>query len=104
MLSIPAEDLQYYIDHIFLPPKLPQQAEDCEQARSAEQGLLRLLHDSTISFQNSQTSVESSTGAWETIERMMGCWITLDSTPILAKSALLTALADIKYIGRSTYI
>ena len=104
MLSIPAEDLQYYIDHIFLPPKLPQQAEDGEHARSAEQRLLRLLYDSTISFQSSQTSVESTTGAWEIIDRMIECWITLDSTPILAKPALLTALAGIKHIGKSTYV
>ena len=102
MVSVPTEDLQYYIDHVFLPPKLPQQAEDCEHARSAEQGLLRLLHDSIISFRRSQTIIESSTGAWETTERMIECWTTLDSTPIIANSALVTALADIKHIGRST--
>ena len=100
MVSIPPEDLQYYINHVFLPPKLPQEAEDSEHVRSAEQGLLRLLHDSTKSFQRSQTSAECSTGAWKTIERMVECWTTLDSTPSIARSALCTALAHIKHIGR----
>ena len=104
MVSIPPEDLQYYIDHIFLPPKLPQEAEDCRYARSAEQGLLRLLHDSTKSIERSQISAEISTVAWKTIERMLECWTVLDSTPSIANSALLTALAEITHIGRPIQI
>ena len=101
MMFVPAEDLQYYIDHIFLPPKLPQEAEDCGHARSAEQGLLRLLlHELTTSFQRPQTSTECSIDAWNTIERMLKCWTVFDSTPSITKSALLTALADIRQIGR----
>ena len=103
MVSILAEDLQYYIDHIFLPPKLPQEAEDYGHARSAEQGLLRLLHDCTKSFQRSQTSAECSTGAWKNIERMMECWTILDSTPSITNSALRAALAEISHIGRLTH-
>ena len=99
MVSISSEDLRYYIDHVFLPPKISQQADNCEHARSAEQGLLRLLHDSTKSFQDSQTSAECSSGAWKSIERMVECWITLDSTPSIANLALCTALADIKHTG-----
>ena len=98
MVSISAEDLQYYIDHIFLPPKLPQEAEDCEHARSAEQGLLRLLHDSIAK------SFQCSTGAWKTIERMVEWWIKLDSTPSITNSALLKALAEIRHIGMPTQL
>ena len=104
MVSISAEDLHYYINHIFLPPKLPQEAEDCEHARSAEQGLLRLLHDSTKSIQLSQINAECSTGSWNTIERMVECWTVLNSTPSITNSALLTALAEITHIGRPTQI
>ena len=99
MVSILPEDLQYCINHVFLPPKLPQEAEDSEHARSVEQGLLRLLHDSTKSFHSSQTSAEYSTSPWKTIERMLECWTTLDSTPSIARAALREALDDIKQIG-----
>ena len=102
MVSIPTEDLQYYIDHVFLPSKLPQEAEDSEHVRSAEQGLLRLLYDSSKSFQRSQTSAECSTGTWKTIERMLECWTKLDSTPSITRLALYTALANINHIGRPT--
>ena len=102
MVSIPSENLQYYIDHVFLPPKLPQEAEDCEHARSAEQGLLRLLHDFTQSFQRSQINGELSTAPWKTIERMVECWTELNSTPSITNSALLKALGEIFYIGRPT--
>ena len=102
MVSIPTQDLQYYIDHIFLPPKLPQEAEDVEHARSAEQGLLRLIHDVTKRYQHPQTSAECSTGAWKTIERMVECWTVLDSTPSITNSAIRTALAEIRHIGRPT--
>ena len=102
MVSIPSEHLQYYIDHVFLPPRLPQQAEDYEHARAAEQGLLHLLHDSTQSFQRSQMNGELSTAPWKTIERMVECWTELDSTPSITNSAILKALGEIFYIGRLT--
>ena len=104
MVSIPAENLQYYIDHVFLPPKLPQEAEGCEHARSAEQGLLCLLHDFTKTFQRSQINEESSAAAWKTIERMVEWWIRLDSTPSITNSALLKALAEIRHIGMPTQL
>ena len=98
MVSISAEALQYYVNHIFLPPKLPQEAEDCEHARSAEQGLLRLLLDII------RNSFQCSTGDWKTIERMVECWIKLDSTPSISNSTLRTTLAEIKNIGRLTQL
>ena len=50
MALYPPECLDFIINHVVLPPKLPQEADDPQTSRAAEQYLLRLLSSKIDSY------------------------------------------------------
>ena len=69
MAPLSAKSLKFIVDHVILPPQLPQQAESLDIIKKAEQDLLRLVLDRVRAY-NGKTSPGFSE-QWRTIEKML---------------------------------
>lgn len=50
MAPLSTDSLEFIINHVILPPKLPQEADDPKVSRAAEQQLLRLLSSKLATY------------------------------------------------------
>ena len=97
MAPLAAESLNYIVNHLILPPKLPQQAESIDVIRRAEQALLRLVLDRVKAY--GSKSSPSFSEQWRTIEKMLTWWITLNLPQKLSSKALAEALSGMRATG-----
>ncbi|KAL8934729.1 MAG: hypothetical protein Q9211_005078 [Gyalolechia sp. 1 TL-2023] len=73
MVQCTEEELAFILNHVILPPRLLQKAENDELIADAEQILLKLVHAEVKSFQ--QHCAQGSKDAWFAIEKMLSAWI-----------------------------
>lgn len=96
MALYPPESLDFIINHVILPPKLPQEADDPQTSRAAEQHLLQLLSLTTDSYchqyqQDTHGTSSTFTETWRVIKTMLSRCATVISAHNLS-TELLTGL------------
>ncbi|KAI9773044.1 MAG: hypothetical protein M1835_006205 [Candelina submexicana] len=69
-MAISGEDLSFIINHVILPPRLPQ--EDDSNTWYGSQALLRLVHEQIISFIERSPSQDAN--LWRPAVKMFGLW------------------------------
>ena len=97
MATLSHETLQYIINHVILPPRLPQEADVQTVSRHAEQELLRLVVDQVNAY-----DAKSSSGTceqWGVIEKMLEQWVTLKSTDLMSSHTLEKGFAEMRETG-----
>lgn len=97
---MPPESIQFIVNHVILPPKLPQEAEDPQLSRIAECHLVELLSTQLESYRR-KIDHESSNlcTAWAIIQEMLKRCASLISTPSLDAKTIINAFASLKEIG-----
>ncbi|KAL8856035.1 MAG: hypothetical protein Q9178_007344 [Gyalolechia marmorata] len=88
------QDIEYIINHVVLPPKLPQEAEDSKTVATAEQALLSLVLSTAHRFCQQCTSEFKS--IWQVVTGMLSRWISLQPHGPPLKMALVSALLEMK--------
>ena len=96
MAGCPAESLDFIINHVILPPKLPQEADDSTISHAAKQHLLRLLSSETDFYrlqiqQNTNGNASAVNEAWVVVKTMLLHCATVVSAQYLS-TELLTRL------------
>ena len=76
MAAYSADSLDFMINHVILPPKLPQEADDSKISRAAEQNLLQLLSSETDFYcrqdhQDTHSTTSVFSEAWGVIKTML---------------------------------
>ena len=97
MEPLSAESLRFIVNHVIMPPHLPQEAENSIISRQAEQDLLRLVIGRVKAYDSKFFSGFSD--RWLTIDKMLAQWIILNSTPTLSSKALAEAFAGMGITG-----
>ncbi|KAL8826770.1 MAG: hypothetical protein Q9191_003594 [Dirinaria sp. TL-2023a] len=93
MVSITRESLDYIVNHVVLPPRLPSKAEPESAALCAERDLLQLIHSSAQEFIQ-HTSPEAAV-TWESVERMLAQWLLLSADDTLVVDTFLQTLSSL---------
>ncbi len=101
MATMGKQSLPYIIDHVFLPPKLPQMAEDDEIVGGAEQDLIKMVLNQLQAYrhQNTQSSTEINK-AWLIIEKMLGHCTLLGGTSSLPADQLIASFDGLEASGK----
>lgn len=90
------ESLEYIVNHVILPPKLPHEAENPQASRAAEQHLLRLLSSKIESYcrqcqRGTHGTTSASSKAWGVLKTTLLRCATVTSAPNLS-AELITSL------------
>ena len=106
MAGRPAESLDFIINHVILPPKLPQEADDSKTSQTAERHLLRLLSSEASFYRlRNQESARGSTPefreAWRVTEMMLSRCATVISAKYLSPELLERLFSDLTVQGVS---
>lgn len=95
------ESLEYIINHIIFPPKLPQTAEDPQILRIAERDIVQLLSTQLKSYCRMIDGESSSTyTAWAINQAMLDRCASLVSTPSLDANMVLRAFESLDVSGK----
>ncbi|KAL8766975.1 MAG: hypothetical protein Q9209_006387 [Squamulea sp. 1 TL-2023] len=86
--------LEYIIDHVILPPKLPDKTEDGESVAAAEKALLNLLVSVIDRFRQQCTS--DCQKPWLIVRRMVSCWSTTNPSDSLSDELLSRAFSNME--------
>lgn len=102
----PADNLEFIINHVILPPKLPQEADDPKTSRPAEQHLLRFLSSQVDSYsghyqQDAHGATSAFDKAWGIIKTMLLRCGTVVSAQNLSTKLLTRLFAELKAEGAS---
>ena len=106
MAGYPAESLDFIINHVILPPKLPQEADDPKIAHAAKQHLLRLLSSEADSYrlqiqQNTNGNASAISEAWDVIKNMLSRCATVVSAQYLSTELLTRLFSELTVEGMS---
>ncbi len=94
--------LKFIVNHVVLPPQLPQEAEDSQITRAAERGLISLLSTQLEEFRRQSGHRTSNVFAvWASIEVMLGHCALLISSHALAADVLVRAFQSLHTAGES---
>lgn len=98
------ESLKFIINHVVLPPKLPQEAEDPRVLRDAEQQLFQLLLSQVDSFrakdsQHTVSPLAETSKLWDVIKTMLSRCAALNAAQFLSVNLLSDMLANLKEAG-----
>lgn len=100
MAALSPACLRYIIDHVVLPPQLPQSAEAGDIARAYDFKLVGLLSDQAKAYRQHNANASSqSTKCWQIIEKMLNRFKHLISTPCLSEETLVQALRALQPSG-----
>jgi hypothetical protein len=99
--SLPLADLDYYdlrsvVEHVFLPPKLPQEAQADEAERGTNVALCHILVDAAAAFR--QYLSPSQELVWARMEKMIEYILRAASSP-LVEAELVGVLAGLVVDG-----
>lgn len=83
--SISPDKLKFIINHVFLPPQLPDKADEEKTLLGMNNGLLSLLLKSSINYQR---GLGEGLTKWTTAVGMLGNLCTLQGQAGLSKSLL----------------
>ena len=106
MAGYPAESLDFIINHVILPPKLPQEADDPNISHAAKQHLLRLLSSEADSYrlqiqQNTNGNASAISEAWDVIKTMLSRCATVVSAQYLSTELLARLFSELTVEGIS---
>ncbi|KAL8872321.1 MAG: hypothetical protein Q9174_002028, partial [Haloplaca sp. 1 TL-2023] len=88
------QKLGLLIDHVALPPKLPQSAEEADVTTQAEKAL---FYSATILVQRYVQQCPTRFNApWQTIRRMLSAWVHTQPWGRLAKPLFMKSLTDLR--------
>lgn len=97
---MPLESLQFILNHVVLPPRLPQEAEDPEVSRAAERCLISLLSTQLKTYQAQMGRRSSSIHAvWTSIAVMLVRCALLMSSSALDTDPLVRAFESLDTTG-----
>lgn len=104
MAAYPGESIDFIINHVILPPKLPQEADDSTASRAAQQHLLRLLSSKADSYCNQYKQSTPSTAsafskAWGVIKTMLLRCATVVSAQHVYTNLLIRLFAELMVDG-----
>ena len=76
MATYPVESLDFIINHLILPPKLPQEADETNVSHAAEQRLVRLLSSEADTYrlqlqQDTSGNTQAVSEVWGVIKTML---------------------------------
>ncbi|KAL8827109.1 MAG: hypothetical protein Q9170_007144 [Blastenia crenularia] len=94
MAQCPKEELEYIINHVVLPPKLPQEAESPQLVTSAERQLLNIVFRTATEFQ--LQCAKEMRPSWLRIEKMLAQWIATKPNEDLSEQLLDKAIQDMQ--------
>ncbi|KAL8801978.1 MAG: hypothetical protein Q9182_004107 [Xanthomendoza sp. 2 TL-2023] len=94
MASCSKEHLEYMIDHVILPPKLPDTAEDSEFVVAAEEALMDMVLLVVEQFQ--QQCSPDYKEPWLIIQRMVSRWVETEPSHGLSKELLTTTFLSME--------
>ena len=102
----PEESLDFIINHVILPPKLPQEADDSNASRAADQHLLRLLSTEVDSYcrqtlQDPHSTRPAFSAVWTVVKRMLSRCATLSSAQYLSAELLTRLFLQLQVEGVS---
>ena len=100
MAAMAPESLQFIVNHVILPPKLPQEAENPHISRTAECHLVDLLSTQLKSYRR-EIDLKSSSlcAAWAINQAMLHRCASLISTPSLDAETVVRAFASLDETG-----
>lgn len=96
--DVGSEELEYIINHVFLPPKLPQKAEDYTDAKNST--LLKLLQHVAETYL--QNGTDSERLQWALIIRMLTNLRSLENGSSLPNKEFRDAIVGMKTGGNYT--
>lgn len=87
MAAIPLASLEYMVNHVVLPPKLPQKAEDSDISHRAERDLIDLLVTQVQVYRRQRARDSPNLdGSWAIIERALARYgQSLSNLPLSTK-------------------
>lgn len=101
--AISSQSLDFIINHVALPPKLPQESEDRQLTHLAEQDLLRLVSSQVEAFrlQHLQTDAQSANvcNVWASIRTMTTRLALLNSPQTLSVKELTKCFINLRESG-----
>ena len=100
--QISSDSLDYIVNHVLLPPKLPQEGETPELVRNAEQDLLCLLRSSLERYRGDAQPNgfdPEIDRLWGIVARMLLKCSKLSSTQALSPRTLCTMFSQLKDSG-----
>ena len=102
MAAISPESLGFIVNHVVLPPHLPQKAEDAQVSRAAERDLIGLLSTQLMSY-SPQVDHRSASiqAAWAGIHMMLNRCALLISSHDLDADLILRAFRGLETTGES---
>ena len=101
MAAMAPESLQFIVNHVILPPRLPQEAENPQISRTAECHLVDLLSTQLDSYRRKIDLKSSSLCAeWAINQAMLRRCASLISTPSLDAETVVRAFASLDETGK----
>lgn len=96
-MAITGEELSFIINHVVLPPRLPQ--EEDPNLEYSENALLQLVHEQIILFV--QQSSSHNADLWRPVLRMFASWRNcLSSNGTINTTAIQNALYGLQQGGK----
>ena len=100
MAGYPQESLDFIINHVILPPRLPQEADAEITSHAAKQRLLRLLSEEVHFYhlqikQNTNGNASEILEAWAVIKSMLLRCTTLVSAEYLSTELLARLFSEL---------
>lgn len=99
MASLSVESIQYLINHVVLPPRLPPKAESPTVSRKAEQDLLRLILGQIRAY--GMKSLPHLGVQLRVVDEMLVQSITLNLTEKLSSEALIKVFGSMRASSKS---
>ena len=90
MAGCSKDELEYIINHVVLPPRLPQQAEPDEFVAKAEEALLSEVLSVLRPFL--QQSTAQFKAPWSIVQKMLSCCVTAKLLGDLSEELLTEAM------------
>lgn len=85
--QVDSDNLEFIINHVFLPPKLPDKAD--ENSQEKDSALLGFIKDSAEAYQK---QLEGPYPKWESCIKMLSSMAELQSSYSLPKAILIDAI------------
>ena len=102
MTAMPPESLEFIVNHVILPPRLPQKAEDALVSRAAERSLISLLSTHLGTYRAYVNDRSSRVHAvWPSIKAILDRCALLMSSYALTTDLLVCAFQSLDTDGKS---